>query len=69
MKKTANKSIVYWHVQNSKVNQNLNINLVTLDVIEEKVGSNLECLGTGAHLLNTGAQTPRATINKRDLLN
>ena len=39
-------------------------------LIEEKVGSTLEHIGTGDHFLNLNpvAQTPRETINKWDLL-
>lgn len=49
--------------------KNLNINLVTLRLIEEKVGNNLECTGTGDYFLNItpAIQTLRLTINKRDL--
>ena len=42
----------------------------TLNLIEEKVGSIFECIGTGDHFLNITpvAQTLRETINKWDLL-
>ena len=48
----------------SKV-EDLNINLTTLNLIEEKVGSNLQCLGTGDYFLNitSVAQIQRETIN------
>ena len=48
----------------------LNINPTTLNLIEEKVGSNLQCMGTGDHFLNITpvAWTLRATISKWDLL-
>ena len=44
----------------------LNTNPVTLKLIEEKVGSILEHIGTGDHFINiTGvAQTPRTTRNE-----
>ena len=50
--------------------KDLNINLITLNLIEEKVGSSLKRIGTGDHFLNITpvAQTIRATINKCDLL-
>ena len=49
--------------------KNLNIKPATLSLIEEKVGSTLECIGTGNHFLNITpeAQTLRETINKWDL--
>ena len=55
----------------SKWIKDLNINPVKLNLIEEKLGSNLEHIGTGDHFLNITpiAQTLRATINKWDLLN
>ena len=48
-----------------------NIKPATLNLIEEKVGSTLEHIGTGNHFLNItpAAQTLRETINKWDLLN
>ena len=48
----------------------LNVHPTTLNLIEEKVGSSLQCRGTGDHFLNIipVAQTLRATINKWDLL-
>ena len=48
----------------------LNIKPTTLNLIEEYVGSTLECLGTGDYFLNvtTEEQTLRETINKWDLL-
>ena len=54
----------------SKWIKDLNIKPVTLNLIEEKVGSTLECIGTGNHFLNRTptAQTLRETINKWDLL-
>ena len=50
----------------SKWIKDLNINLTTLNLIEEKVGSDLQCMGTGDHFLNITpvAQTLRAKINK-----
>ncbi|KAL6056132.1 hypothetical protein STEG23_003070 [Scotinomys teguina] len=50
----------------SKWIQDLNINPVTLNFIEEKVGSTLECITTGDHFLNITptAQTLSATINQ-----
>ena len=50
--------------------KDLNINPATLKLIKEKVGSSLECMGTGNHFLNITlvAQTLRATVNKWDLL-
>ena len=47
----------------------LNMNPVTLNLIEEKVGSTLELIGTGDHFLNITpvAQTLRETINKWNL--
>ena len=54
----------------SKEIKDLNINPVTLKLIEEKVRSSLECMGTGDNFLNITqiAQTLRSTINKWDLL-
>ncbi|KAL6041512.1 hypothetical protein STEG23_029400 [Scotinomys teguina] len=54
----------------SKWIKDLNINLVTLNLIEEKVGSTLECIGTGDHFLNITptAQTLNATINQWDYM-
>ena len=53
----------------SKWIKDLNINLTTLNLTEEKVGSN-QCMGTGDHFLyiTTVTKTPRVTINKSDLL-
>ena len=50
--------------------KDLNINLTTLNLIEEKVGSSLQDMGTGDHFLGRTlvAQTIRATMNKWDLL-
>ena len=46
----------------------LNINPTTLNLIEEKVGSNLQAMGTGDYFLNITliTQTLRTTINKWD---
>ena len=54
----------------SKWIKDLNIKSVTLNLIDEKVGSILEHIGTGEHFLNItpAAQTLRETINKWDLL-
>ena len=54
----------------SKWIKDLNIKPVALNLIEEKVGSTLECIGTGNNFLNRipAAQTLRETINKWDLL-
>ena len=48
----------------------LNYNQTTLNLIEQKMGNRLQCMGTGDHFLNITpvAQTLRATINKWDLL-
>ena len=48
----------------------LNINPAILSLIEEKVGSSLQHMGTGDHFLSITpvTQTLRATINKWDLL-
>ena len=50
----------------SKWIKDLNIKPATLNLIEEKVGSILECVGTGNHFPNIApaAQTLRAIINK-----
>ncbi|KAL6093618.1 hypothetical protein STEG23_036909 [Scotinomys teguina] len=52
----------------SKWIKDLNINPVTLNLIEEKVGSTLERIGTGDHFLNITpiAQTLSTTINQWD---
>ena len=52
------------------MDQDLNINPATLDIIEEKVGSSLEHMGTENHFLNRTPveQTLKVTINKWDLL-
>ena len=54
----------------SKWIKDININLNTLNLIEEKVGSSLQHMGTGDHFLRRTlvAQTIRATMNKWDLL-
>ncbi|KAL6061016.1 hypothetical protein STEG23_003372 [Scotinomys teguina] len=54
----------------SKWIKDLNINPVTLNLIEEKVGSTLECIGTGDHFLNITptAQTLSAIINQWDYM-
>ena len=54
----------------SKWIKDLNIKPVTLNLIEEKVGSTLERIGTGDHFLciTLVAQTLRETNNKWDLL-
>ena len=50
--------------------KDLNINLTTLNLVEEKVESSLQCMGTGDHFQNITpvAQTLRTTISKCDLL-
>ena len=50
--------------------KDLNINPVTLNLLEEKVGITLEQIGTGDRFLNIMpvAQTLRSAINKWDLL-
>ena len=54
----------------SKCIKDLNINHFTLNLIEEKVGNSLECIGTGDYFLNINlvAQILRATINKWGIL-
>ena len=54
----------------SKWIKDLNIKPATLNLIEEKLGSTLECIGTGNHILNIipAAQNLREIINKWDLL-
>ena len=54
----------------SKWIKDLNINSSTLNLIEEKVGSSLQYMGTGDHFLGRTivAQTIRTTMNKWDLL-
>ncbi|KAL6086082.1 hypothetical protein STEG23_032675, partial [Scotinomys teguina] len=54
----------------SKWTKDLNINPVTLNLIEEKVGSTLERIGTGDHFLNITpiVQTLSATINQWDYM-
>ena len=54
----------------SKWIKDLNIKPATLNLIEEKVGSTLERIGTGNHFLNItpAEETLRETINKWDLL-
>ncbi|KAL6084306.1 hypothetical protein STEG23_004522 [Scotinomys teguina] len=54
----------------SKWIKDLNINRVTLNLIEEKVGSTLERIGTGDQFLNITptAQTLSATINQLDYM-
>ena len=46
--------------------KDLNIKPTILNLIEDKVRSTLECIGTGGHF--SVAQTLRETINKWDLL-
>ena len=47
-----------------------NLNLATLNLLEEKVGGTLEQIGIGDRFLNITpvVQTPRSTINKWDFL-
>ena len=54
----------------SKWIKDININLTSLNLIEEKVGSSLQDIGTGGHFLSRTpvAQTIRETMNKWDLL-
>ena len=54
----------------SKSIKDLNINPITLNLIEEKVRCSLEHVGTGHYFLNITlvAQTLRSPINKWDLL-
>ena len=54
----------------SKWIKDLNIKPTTLNLIEEKVESTFEYIGTGDNFLNTTpvAHTLRETINKWDLL-
>ena len=54
----------------SKWIKDLNINLTTLNLTEEKVGSSLQHMSTGDHFLHITlvAQTIRVTLNKWDLL-
>ena len=54
----------------SKWIKDININPTTLNLIEEKVGSSLQDMGTGEHFLGRTlvSQTIRATMNKWDLL-
>ena len=49
--------------------KDLNTNPDTLNLIKEKVGNRLECIGIGDNLLNRSpiAQALRLTINKCDL--
>ena len=54
----------------SKWIKDLNIKSATLNLIEEKVGSSLQYMGTGDHFLRITpvAQTIREAMNKWDLL-
>ena len=54
----------------SKWIKDLNIKPTTLNLIGEKVGNILECIGTGDYFLNITpvVRTLRETINKLDLL-
>ena len=54
----------------SKWIKDINISLSTLNLIEEKVGSSLQDMGTGDHFLGRTpvAQTIRESMNKWDLL-
>ena len=54
----------------SKWIKGLSIKPNTVNLIEEKVGSTLEHIGTGDHFLNitTAGQTQNVTLNKWDLL-
>ena len=51
----------------SKWIKDCNIKPGTLNLIEEKMGNNLEHIGTGDNFLNRTAQALRSTINKWDL--
>ena len=50
--------------------EDLNVNLVRLNLIEEKLGSSLEWIGIGNYFLymTPVAQLPRSTIDKWDLM-
>ena len=54
----------------SKWIKELNIKPTTLNLIEERVTTIIECIGTGDHILNRTpvAQTLRETIKKWDQL-
>ena len=52
----------------SKGIKDLNIKPITLDLIEEKVESTLEHVGTEYHFLNNPSSTDTERNNKRDLL-
>ena len=54
----------------SKWIKDININLTTLNLIAEKVGSSLQDMGTGDHFPSRTpvAQTIRESMNKWDLL-
>ena len=58
------------HKLKSEWIRDLNINLTSLNLIEEEVGSSLQYMGTGDHFLrrNPVAPTIRATMNKWELL-
>ena len=45
-------SLIGKNVEKFPQYKDLNINLATLNLIEEKVGSSLECICTGDHFLN-----------------
>ena len=66
MLKNANRSIsISLHKTQVQVDQDLNINLGTLNLIEEKVGNSLKCISTGDNFLNGTpvVQAIRSTIN------
>ena len=52
-----------------KWNKELNKNPITLNLIEEKVGSSLKCMGTGEHFLSITpvVQKLKETTNKLKL--
>ena len=71
LQKNENRSIFNTiHKLSSKWIEDHNINLTTLNWIEEKVGSSLKDIGTGDHFLGRTpvAQTIRESMNKWDFL-
>ena len=57
-------------VHNLTIKPDLHIKPETLNLIEEKVGNSLECIGTGYNFLNRTLipQVLRSAINKWDLM-
>jgi hypothetical protein len=70
-KKASSSIVITLQKLKSKWIKDHNINLDTLNLIEEQLGHSLECISTGGSFLNRTpmAQALRSTMDKWDLMN